>query len=350
MLAQYRPVSLGGGALIAAVERCPGQFGGGMLRPGGLLLHGGRQRTRFVPALVDESGGPESEEKPPDVRHHRHALARVAHEAEHLSGEPETAPQPGRDQERASPDPPDHVRHADALAGAPVAERAHAGGDRARGARHHHGRSRVDPEVRERGHHPAREVEGAEEAASPEILQQGPDQVEEEHVPEDVHPSEVQEHVREPTGLQKSPRRDQAQPAHRGRLRRDREALDQRVEMRLLERAGRFVDGDRRLLVHLLDGRPRLGTQIVVDEPRLDRQIRVLLVVPENLPEAIGAHAVRVPRRHPGEQERGCAGGGDADGYRGDAVHLCVLDAHREEQHGATVAKQNVAGNVGRLG
>ena len=131
LLAQHGPVGLGGGPLIAAIEGCPGELGGRVLRPGGLLLHGWRQRTRFVAALVHESGGPESEEKASDVRHHRHALARLAYEAEHLSREPEAAPEPGRDQERAPPDPPDHVRHADAPAAATVAERAHAGGDRA---------------------------------------------------------------------------------------------------------------------------------------------------------------------------------------------------------------------------
>ena len=204
--------------------------------------------------------------------------------------------------------------------------------------------------MRHRGHHSAREIEGAEEAASPEVLEQRPDQIEEEHVPEEVHPSEVQEHVREPTRLHQPPRRHQAEPAHRGRLCRGGEILDQGVEVRLLERARRFVDGDRRLLVHLLDGCARLRPQVVVEKARLHGQIRVLLVVAENLPEAIGAHAVRVLRRHPGEQERGRASCGDADGYRRDAIHLRVLDAHREQEHGATVAKQKVAGNVGPLG
>ena len=76
----------------------------------------------------------------------------------------------------------------------------------------------------------------------------------------------------------------------------------------------------------------------------------MLLVVARDLDEAFGAEPVRIAGQDPGEQEGDRACYCDADGDRGKAVHLRVLDANGQQEHAQVSQDTSPAGNVGPLG
>ncbi len=254
-------------------------------------------------------------------------------EAEHFAREPEAAPEPRRHEERpaAEAEPGEEVRHADLPARAAVGEGAHAGRDGARGARHQRGRVRVHPEMRQRRGQAAHQVEAAEEGAPPEVLEERPCQVEEEEVAEQVHPPEVQEHVRQPAGLQKAARRHQRE-APQERAAGPRFVVgDERVEVDLLQVAGRLVEIRGRVLAQRIERLPPAGPQVAADELVVQREIGVLPVVLDDLARRLRRCALRVPGQYPGGDEHQHAEAGDADRDQRRAIDRRVLDPEREE-------------------
>ena len=164
--------------------------------------------------------------------------------------------------------------------------RAHHAADRARRANHGNLRVRLDPHLRERRRDAAREIEDQETRPRHRILDVVPEQPEEPHVPDQVHPAAMKEHRREDVEVLR-PRIDHAGQAvtHLER----RAGAEKARELTGNQAAVADRRGEREFAARALIEHPRHRTDRDDRERHDRRTLRLVLVVVRDHPGIVRA-------------------------------------------------------------
>ena len=198
-------------------------------------------------------------------------------------------------------------------------------------------------------HQPADEVEGEEQLATPRVLQQQRDRVEEQHVADDVEPPGMQEHVGDPADLLEPLLGDEGQPAEQGRAQGGDGRVREPVELCLLEVDDRVrrpaadrqvvIAGPRHLPAHG-------GVEEALLELRWHLEVRALLPVLDDAPGGLPVVAERIGLDDPGPDEEEDADEQDPEADQREA-HRAAFDADREEEEHAARSLAHPDGRTG---